>query len=302
MTTTRPSTTPLSTTRWAYLAVASPIIFGTTYLLTTQLLPPDRPLLGATMRSLPTGLVLVIGTRVPGPEWRLRLALLSVLYCSAFFPLHFVAAYRLPGGVASVINSLTPIIVVLLSVPWLGLRIRPVQIVAGLVGLLGVSLLVLRSSAVLDVWGVLAMVTCVVMMGFATVLTKRWGHPPGMSAPGFTGWLFLIGGLSLLPFMLTVEGVPDHLTGRNIVGLIYLVAVSGIAAYAIWFWALKHLPAASVTFLGLLNPVVAAVLGWVVLDQSLNGWQILGAVAVCVSVVMGQSLPVRRRAQLASLR
>jgi probable blue pigment (indigoidine) exporter len=292
----------LNDRRWAYLAVVSPVIFGTTYLLTTQFLPPDRPMLAATMRALPTGLVLIIGTRLPPPGWRLRFALLSVLYCSAFFPLHFVAAYRLPGGVASVINSLTPIIVVILSVPWLGMKIRPVQIVAGLIGVLGVSLLVLRSTAALDLWGVLAMVTCVVMMGIATVLTKRWGHPPGMSAPGFTGWLFLLGGLTLLPFTLALEGLPSQLSTRNVAGLVYLVAVSGIAAYAIWFWALKRLPAASVTFLGLLNPVVAAVLGWVVLDQALNGWQILGAVLVCVSVVMGQSLRLRRRVALPSLR
>jgi probable blue pigment (indigoidine) exporter len=292
----------LNDRRWAYLAVVSPVIFGTTYLLTTQFLPPDRPMLAATMRALPTGLVLIIGTRLPPPGWRLRFALLSVLYCSAFFPLHFVAAYRLPGGVASVINSLTPIIVVILSVPWLGMKIRPVQIVAGLIGVLGVSLLVLRSTAALDLWGVLAMVTCVVMMGIATVLTKRWGHPPGMSAPGFTGWLFLLGGLTLLPFTLALEGLPSQLSTRNVAGLVYLVAVSGIAAYAIWFWALKRLPAASVTFLGLLNPVVAAVLGWVVLDQALNSWQILGAVLVCVSVVMGQSLRLRRRVALPSLR
>lgn len=290
-----PSSRDQPSTAWAYLAVISPIIFGTTYLLTTQFLPPDRPLLAATMRALPTGLVLVIGTKIPPPGWRLRIVALSVLYCSAFFPLHFVAAYRLPGGVASVINSLTPIIVVVLSVPWLGTRIRTSQVVAGLIGVLGVALLVLRSTARLDAVGILAMTTCVVMMGVATVLTKRWGHPPGMSAPGFTGWLFLLGGLTLLPFTLGFEGLPDQLTGRNVAGLVYLVLISGITGYAVWFWALKRLPASSVTFLGLINPVVAAVLGWIVLDQSLNGWQVTGAVLVLVSVVLGQSLALPRR-------
>ena len=92
--------------RWAYLAAITPIIFGTTYLLTTEFLPPERPLLAALMRSLPTGIVLVLGTGIPPRHWWGRFALLSVLYCSAFFPLLFVAAYRLPGGVAAVINSL----------------------------------------------------------------------------------------------------------------------------------------------------------------------------------------------------
>jgi probable blue pigment (indigoidine) exporter len=280
--------------RWAYLAVLTPIIFGTTYILTTQFLPPGRPLLIATMRSLPTGVVLVIGSKIPPRGWWWRFLLLSVLYCSAFFPLLFVAAYRLPGGVASVINSLTPIIVVLLSVPWLGARIKPQHIVAGLIGILGVALLVLRSTARLDVWGILAMLSCVIMMGVSTVLTKRWGHPPGMSATGFTGWTFLLGGLTLLPFTLSLEGLPDQLTARNIGGLIYLVALSGIVAYAVWFWGLQRLTASSVTFLSLVNPVVAAVIGWIVLDQSLNGWQIAGALLVLVSVVLGQSVRLRR--------
>nr|WP_275588466.1 EamA family transporter [Microlunatus panaciterrae] len=273
----------------------TPIIFATTYILTTNFLPPDRPLLVATMRALPTGLVLVIGTRVPPLGWRLRFLLLSVLYCSAFFPLLFVAAYRLPGGVASVINSLSPILVVLLSVPWLGARVRPVQIVAGLVGALGVALLVLRSTARLDLFGVLAMVVGVSMMAVATVLTKRWGQPPGMNAMGFTGWTFLLGGLTLLPFTLLFEGLPDRLTGRNIGGLVYLVLFSGIIAYALWFWSLQRLPASSVTFLSLLNPVVAAVIGWIVLDQTLNGWQLFGAVLVLSAVVLGQPLTLWRR-------
>lgn len=289
-----------TSSRWAYLAVLTPVIFGTTYLLTTQFLPPNRPLLVATMRSLPTGLVLIIGAKIPPPGWRWRFVVLSVLYCSAFFPLLFVAAYRLPGGIASVINSLTPILVVILSVPWLGTTIRPVQIVAGMLGVLGVALLVLQSSARLDGWGILAMTSCVLLMGVATVLTKRWGHPEGMSTPAFTGWTFLLGGLTLLPFTLIIEGLPDRLSARNVGGLVYLVLLSGIVAYALWFWGLERLPASSVTFLSLINPVVAAVLGWVVLDQRLNGWQLLGALVVLVSVVLGQDLRLRRRRRLRS--
>jgi probable blue pigment (indigoidine) exporter len=270
------------------------MIFGTTYLLTSQFLPPGRPLLAALMRSLPTGLVLVIGSRIPAPRWMLRFFILSVLYCSALFPLLFLAAFRLPGGVAAVINSLSPLLVVILSVPLLGSRIRAIQIVAGILGIGGVALLVLRSSARLDAVGLVAMTGAVIMMGTATVLTKRWGQPAEMTAIGVTGWTFLLGGLTLLPFTLIFEGLPNHLTGRNIGGLIYLVLISGILAYALWFWGLQRLAASSVTFLALLNPVVAAVLGWIVLSQALNHWQIFGAVVVLVSVILGQPLPFSR--------
>ena len=280
--------------RWAYLAALAPMIFGTTYLLTSEFLPPGRPLLAALMRSLPTGLVLIIGSQIPTRKWMLRFFVLSVLYCSALFPLLFIAAYRLPGGVAAVINSLSPLLVVVLSVPLLHTKIRSLQIIAGLLGIGGVALLVLRSTARLDVLGILAMVGAVTMMGTATVLTKRWGRPDGMNSIGVTGWTFLLGGLTLLPFTLIFEGLPNQLSARNIGGLVYLVLISGILAYALWFWGLQRLAASSVTFLSLLNPVVAAVLGWIVLSQRLNGWQIFGAIIVLISVVLGQPLSFDR--------
>jgi probable blue pigment (indigoidine) exporter len=298
---TTAATSDRHTGGWGYLAAVTPIIFGTTYVLTTEFLPPDRPLLAALMRSLPTGLVLIIGSPIPQRRWMARFFILSVLYASALFPLLFIAAYRLPGGVAAVINSLSPLLVVVISVPLLATRIRPLQIGAGILGTLGVALLVLRSDARLDVVGLIAMAGAAIMFSMATVLTKRWGLPEGMSSIGFTGWTFLLAGLTLLPVTLLIEGLPDQLTARNVGGLIYLVVISGIFAYAVWFWGLQRLSASAVTFLTLLNPVVAALLGWVVLDQRFNLWQALGAILVLVSVVLGQPGALERRRRRSAL-
>lgn len=278
---------------WAYLAVLTPIIWGTTYYLTTEFLPPDRPWLAATVRSLPTGLVLIIGSRPPRGQWWWRFAVLSLLYSSAFMPLLFVAAYRLPGGVAAVINSIAPILVVLLAVPLLKARVRGLDLIGGLVGVGGVALLVLTDEARLDMWGIAAMVTAVFMMSLGNVLTKRWGIPPGMNSTQLTGWLFLLGGLTLLPITLLVEGLPSVLTGRNLWGYAYLVLFGGVVSYGLWFRALQRLNPVAVTFLGLINPVTAALLGWVLLGQRLSPWQLVGAGIVLFSVLLGQltSLP-----------
>jgi probable blue pigment (indigoidine) exporter len=180
----------------------------------------------------------------------------------------------------------------ILAVPVLGTAIRGLQLVAGALGVLGVGLLVLRSNARLDVLGILAMVAVVLMMALGTVLMKRWGSPPGMGPVRVTGWTFLFAGLTLLPFTLAFEGLPHSVTPKEVGGLVYLVLISGIFAYALWFWGIAQLSAASVTFLGLLNPIMAALLGWWVLDQRLNALQLLGAALVLVSVVLGQQ---RRR-------
>jgi probable blue pigment (indigoidine) exporter len=133
------------------------------------------------------------------------------------------------------------------------------------------------------------------MMVVATVLTKKWGRPPGVGPLEFTGWTFLLGGLVLLPFMLVIEGLPTHLTARNVAGYLYVIVFGAVISYSLWFWCLERLPASAASFLSLINPVFAAILGWIVLDQSLNGTQLFGAVLVLVSVALGQTGALGRR-------
>lgn len=80
----------------------APALWGTTYLVTTEFLPPDRPLLAGTLRALPAGLILLAFTRtLPRGSWWLKALALGTLNIGAFFALLFVSAYRLPGGVSA---------------------------------------------------------------------------------------------------------------------------------------------------------------------------------------------------------
>jgi len=79
--------------RWRALLLTAlaPAAWGTTYLVTERLLPPDRPLLSATLRALPTGLVLLAVTRrLPSREWWWRALLLGLCNIGMFFPLLFL--------------------------------------------------------------------------------------------------------------------------------------------------------------------------------------------------------------------
>src|SRR5690348_13994448 len=101
----------------------APAAWGTTYWITTELLPPDRPLLAAAGRALPAGAALTVAMRrLPPGGWAVRLVVLATLNVGLFFPLLFVGAERLPGGVAATAGALAPIIVLLLGWPLLGIR------------------------------------------------------------------------------------------------------------------------------------------------------------------------------------
>ena len=91
----------MSITRTLLLTAVAPMAWGTTYLVTTELLPGGHPMLAGLLRALPAGLLaLAIGRTLPRGEWWLKAALLGVLNIGAFFPLLFLAAERLSGGVA----------------------------------------------------------------------------------------------------------------------------------------------------------------------------------------------------------
>lgn len=267
----------------------APLIWGSTYFVTTQFLPPDAPLLAALMRALPAGIVLVvIGRRLPVGVWWWRSTLLGILNIGAFFYFLFVTAYQLPGGVAALLISTQPVIVLLYGILLYGQKISVVQAIACVLGIAGLALVVLKPSAALNMTGVIAGLCAAVCMATGIVLTKHWGKPTDVSIFTFTGWQLTAGGLSLLPFILLQESIPQVLSATNMLGFVYLSLVGTLVAYVIWFRGIEHLPAPTVSFLGLLSPVSAVLLGFVLLSESLTAPQILGAICVLTAVLLVQ--------------
>ncbi|NIK58735.1 EamA family transporter [Kribbella shirazensis] len=282
----------LSNRRTALLLATAiaPMLWGTTYLVTTELLPPHRPLLAALLRALPAGLLLVAITRVlPRGSWWWRSLVLGTLNIGAFNALLFVGAYRLPGGVAATVGAIQPLLVALLSAGLLRQRLSLRTVLTAITGVFGVGLLVLRATARLDTWGVLAAVGGAVVMAFGVVLSKRWTSPAPLLAT--TGWQLVAGGLVLLPVTFLVEGAFPAFTVQNVAGYTYLALFGSAVAYALWFRGLRELVPTEVTFLGLLSPVVATALGWLVLDQHLTALQALGGFIVLVALVAAQLRP-----------
>lgn len=273
----------------------APAVWGTTYLVTTELLPPDRPLLAALLRALPAGLLLVAVTRrLPRGVWWWRAFVLGALNIGVFLALLFVAAYRLPGGVAATAGAVQPLLAAGLSAGLLGERLSPRTVLAGLAGVGGVGLLVLRADARLDPVGVAAALGGALVMAFGVVLAKRWTSPAPLLAT--TGWQLVAGGLLLLPVALAVEGPPPPtLTGANIAGYAYLSLIGAAVAYALWFRGIRALRPTAVSFLGLLSPVVATVLGAAVLGQQLNLLQTVGGLVVLGALVTAQTTSTRHR-------
>lgn len=271
------------------LTALAPVSWGTTYAVTTAFLPPDRPLFTALVRALPAGLLLLALTRVlPRGRWWGKAAVLGALNIGAFFPLLFVSAYRLPGGMAAVVGSVQPLFVVGLSALLLGQRPVPRTLVTGIVAALGVSLVVLQGTGTLDAVGALAAVASTASMAAGTVLTKRWGRPDGVGPLVLTGWQLTAGGLLIAPVAFLAEGAPPALDGRAAGGYLYLALANTAVAYWLWFRGIGRLTAPQVAFLGPLSPLTAAVVGWAALGQALTPVQVAGMALAFGATLTGQ--------------
>ena len=278
---------PMSRTADILLTALAPAIWGSTYLVTTEALPAGYPVTLAALRALPAGLLLLMITRcLPPRAWLGRVFLLGTFNFALFWVLLFVAAYRLPGGVAATLGALQAMMVILMARGWLGTPIRAGAVVAAATGVLGVALLLLGPEAALDPLGIVAGLGGAASMAAGTVLSRKW-QPP-VSALSVTAWQLTAGGAILLPLALIMEPPLPPLSVLNLAGLIWLGLVGAAATYAIWFRGVARLEPSAVSMLGMTSPVTAVILGWIWLGQSLSLLQAVGAAIVLGSVWFGQ--------------
>ncbi|WDQ99853.1 EamA family transporter [Devosia sp. J2-20] len=276
-------------TRFADIALtaAAPLIWGSTYIVTTQMLPNLDPLTIAVLRALPAGLLLLLIVRdLPQGRWIGRMLVLGALNFALFWSLLFVAAYRLPGGVAAIMGALQPFIVIFAARVLLGTPIRALSVIAVTIGIGGVALLILTPAARLDMVGVAAGLLGSASMALGTVLSRKWKPP--VSTLTFTAWQLTAGGLLLLPFLPLASTDWGTITPTNLMGLAYLGLIGAALTYLIWIRGIARLHPSAVSLLGFLSPFSATVLGWWILNEMLSLPQALGMIIVLASILLGQ--------------
>ncbi|HCD5021534.1 EamA family transporter [Klebsiella pneumoniae] len=243
------------------LTALAPAIWGTTYIVTSQFLPPDRPFIAALLRVLPAGIALLIWSRrfPQRGEWA-KLIVTGILNIGAFQALLFIAAYRLPGGLAAVIGAIQPLLVMLLAwcvdrqrSPWLA-------VFSAIAGILGMAMLLLSPHTVLD--------------------------PLGIGAA-------FLGAISMA---LIVDPPLHQITVLQAAGYLWLCLAGAMLAYGLWFRGIGRLSPVAVSAMSLLSPVTAVVLGWIFLGQKIQGMALVGLIVVLASVLSIQRALARQAA------
>jgi len=281
------SSSLLSISLLILVTAIAPALWGTTYIVTTELLPADRPFIAAFLRLFPAGLLLVLFSRhLPkSSEWP-RIIILSILNFAIFHVLLFVAAYRLPGGLAAVVGAIQPLLMMVLI--WLVDDRKPAQLAlfASVIGVFGMAALLLSPNSHWDLIGIIAATVGAMLMTSGVFLARRWRTDMPLLA--FTGWQLLIAGFLLAPLAWLIDPPLLTLTTKNLLGYGYLSLFGTTLAYVLWFNGISKLSPVAVSSLGLLSPISAVIIGWVALGQSITGTALIGLIAVLASILIVQ--------------
>jgi drug/metabolite transporter (DMT)-like permease len=287
-----------------YLALAAVcIIWGTTYLALRIAVQHFPPLLFTAIRQSIAGLLLIgfmfafVRPAWPSRAHILRQAIGGFLMISIGNGLVAWAEMEIPSGIAAIICSLMPVMVILINLTINQEEKPTLPIVFGtLLGLGGIVMVFSEHLSEFSrpeyITGIALIVLAVLGWAIGSIWIKK--YPSDTNPFVNAGFQMFFGGLWLFPFSLAFDDLSVvRWSGEAFYSLVYLIAFGSIIAYASYLYALKKLPMTIVSLYAYVNPLVAVVLGWIVLNEKLNlkiGLAILITVAGIYIVNRGYQL------------
>ena len=279
-----------------YLALGAVcILWGTTYLALRVGVTQFPPFLFSSMRFLMAGpilmvIMLILGKKIPSGKVLRDQAVGGLMMCTLGVSIVGWAEVNVSSGVAAVICSMMPIWTILINL-FANKEERPTPlIIFGLLLGLG-GILLIFSEHLVEFYkpeytnSIIAIFLANLSWAIGTVWMKKRssGTDPFMNA----GLQMLFGGLFLIPLSLLFDDYTTiKWTSEILFSLFYLMLIGSVAAYACYFYAISKLPMTIVSLYAYVNPVIAVILGWVILNEKLNARILIAIVITLLGIYL----------------
>ena len=265
----------------AYIALAAVcIIWGTTYLALRIAVLHFPPFLFTVLRQVSAGVILIsflvafTKTAWPTKEQVIKQAIAGFFLITLGNGLVAWSEMHIPSGIAAIICSLMPMVVILINLSINKEEKPTVPIIIGVaIGLSGIVMIfgehISEFSNIQYLMGILVTLVAVISWASGSIWIKKHNNNtnPFMNA----GLQMFFGGMFVLPFSFMFDDLSNVTwTPEAAYSLLYLIVFGSIIAYASYSYALRKLPMTIVSLYAYVNPLVAVLLGWFVMDEKLN--------------------------------
>jgi drug/metabolite transporter (DMT)-like permease len=279
---------------WAALLVVY-IVWGSTYLAIALVVDSMPPLLAAGARFFAAGLIMAGALALRSGPSRMRISR-PELGGAAFVGAALLmlgnggvsmGEQTVPSGLAALIIGVVPLVVLVLR-RLAGEKLSVIGVGGVVLGFIGLGVLIVPRGidGTTDIVGMALLVMASTFWATGSFFSRRLSLPADLLVS--TAYQLLLGGSFLLMAGLAIGEWPQVVEGgftdASIWSFIYLIIFGSLVAYTAYTWLLQNAPISQVATYAYVNPVVAVVLGALVLDEQLDVAMILGAVMIVASV------------------
>jgi drug/metabolite transporter (DMT)-like permease len=281
---------------WAALLVVY-IVWGSTYLAIRVVVGTMPPLLSAGVRFVIAAAILlgyvalrhgISSLKLSRSEW-LGVGFVGLALLLGGNGLVMLGERDVPSGLAALIVAVIPLYVVLLRFIFRE-RVATATVAGVLIGFAGVAVLVVPRGidGSVAVGGMLLLLLAPLSWSIGTFYSKRVDLPGDFLVS--TGAQMLVGGIALLIVGVLVGEMglvqPENFSFESLVSLAYLIVFGSVLAYTAYTWPLQHASVSRVATYAFVNPVVAIVLGTVLLNEEINVTMVIGAAMIVLAVAV----------------
>ncbi len=280
----------------SYLIVCT--VWGSSWLAIKVTIETIPPLLGASLRFLSAGLILAVivylrKISIPFDSRSHKLYLtISLTSFAVPFSLVYWGEQYVSSGLAAILFATFPFSVAMFSYFFLpNEKLTPPKIFGMLVSFVGICVIFAKDIAIGNqqtIFGMFAIIGSAMLQGYSAIVVKKHGGNLSSLATIFIPTLY--SGVFLLIASILVENYSTiQFTTSSTIAILYLALFATVLTFISYYWLLKRVQAVMLSLTAFITPIVAVVLGMLLLKETLASQTYFGALCVLCGILIANS-------------
>ncbi len=272
------------------------VVWGSTYLAIRVVVRTMPPLLASGVRWTIAGIIMLAigwrglqGARPTRRQWR-DAAIIGTALLLGGNGLVSVAEQRVESGMAALLIATVPLFIALFELAVYRVRPRKTVVLGIVVGFIGTAILVRPQDGgvEVDLVGALVLVAASCIWAGGSLFARRAESP---AHPLVASGMQMVTGAAVIFAVASIGGEwgrvqLDDVSRSSVLALLYLILIGSLVGYTSYSWLIRNAKTSTVATYAYVNPLVAVILGALILDERVTTTTLVGGAVILGSVAL----------------